>query len=101
MPTFSNVRVVGMHFRGSGAKDVAANSGPDTRFTLEREPENPYDVYAIKVLVEEIHIGYLERGQAAWISPHLDQGATATAEFERIEEVKNNLHPVLTIHVTS
>lgn len=100
MPTFPNVRVVGMHFRGGGAKDIAAAASETTPFTLEREPENPYDVYAIKVLVEDQHIGYIERGQAAWISPLLDDGAQAAAAFTHHEEAKGNLHPVLTITVS-
>ena len=101
MPTFPNCKVVGMHFRGGGAKDVAANSSDATPFRLEREPDNQFDTYAIMVLVEDMHIGYIERGQAAWISPLLDEGATAVPEFDRLETHGNNVHPVLTIHVTT
>ena len=101
MPTFPNVRVVGMHFRGGGAKDVAAAITEATPITLEREPDNQFDAYAIKVLVEDMHIGYIERGQAAWISPLLDDGDTASATFTHHEEVKRNLHPVLTISVSN
>jgi hypothetical protein len=56
---------------------------------------------AIKVLVEDMQIGYIERGQAAWISPLLDEGATAEPEFDRLETHGKNVHPVLTIHVTT
>lgn len=99
MPTFPNVRVVGMHFRGGGAKDVAAAMTEETPVTLEREPDNQYDAYAIKVLIEDFHIGYIERGQAAWISPLMDDGETASASFTHHAEVKNNIHPILTIEV--
>lgn len=99
MPTFPNVRVVGMHFRGGGAKDVAAAMSEATPITLEREPDNQFDAYAIKVLIENFHIGYIERGQAAWISPLMDDGDEAAATFTHHEEVKNNLHPILTIEV--
>jgi hypothetical protein len=98
MPDFPNVRVVGMHFRGGGAKDVAAAMTEATPITLEREPENPHDAYAIKVIVGDLHIGYIERGQAAWISSLVDEGASATARFTHHEEVKRNLHPI--VHIT-
>lgn len=99
MPTFENVRVVGMHFRGGGAKDVAAAMTEATPIVLEPEPENQFDAYAIKVLVGDMHIGYIERGQAAWITPLLEEGAAATAVLTHHEEVKNNIHPILTIEV--
>jgi hypothetical protein len=99
MPTFPNVLCVGMHFRGGGAKDIAAALTPGDTVRLEREPENQFDAYAIKVLVEDMHIGYIERGQAAWISPLIDDGDEATAVVTGHEERKNNLHPVLRIEV--
>lgn len=99
MPKFPNVRVVGMHFRGGGAKDVAAAITEATPINLEREPDNQYDAYAIKVLIEDFHIGYIERGQAAWISPLMDEGEPYTVTFTHHEEVKKNTHPVLTIEV--
>ena len=99
MPNFPNVRVVGMHFRGGGAKDVAAAINSATPIVLEREPENPYDAYAIKVLVGDMHIGYIERGQAAWISPLMDEGAEPLITFSHHEEIKNNIHPVLDIEI--
>lgn len=97
---FPNVRVVGMHFRGGGAKDVAAALEPGDTVRLEREPDNGHDAYAIKVFVEDMHIGYIERGQAAWISPLIDEGGVATARVTGHEEVKRNVHPLLSIEVT-
>lgn len=93
-----------MHFRGPAARDVAAELSPGTELLLEREPDNAFDAYAIRVLVpddeeEPLHIGYIERGQAAWISPLLDEGATATATVAGHEVRKNNVHPVLLIEV--
>lgn len=99
MTTFPNVLCVGMHFRGAAAVDVAANLEVDSSVNLVREPENQYDAYAIKVLVEDIHIGYIERGQAAWISPLMDEGGTATATITGHETRKNNVHPLLEIVV--
>lgn len=100
MPSFPSVACVGMHFRGSNAVSAAAALEPGDRLTLEREPENPYDAYAIKVLLEDLHLGYIERGQAAWISPLLDEGATAETTVTHLEQRKNNIHPILQIEVT-
>lgn len=105
MTQFPNVLCVGMHFRGPAARDVAAALTPGDTVLLEREPDNAFDAYAIRVLVPDgdeppFHIGYIERGQAAWISPLIDDGATATAEVTGVEQRKNNLHPVLVIHVS-
>ena len=54
-PTFPNVLVVGMHFRPNG-KAIVASLIPPVSFDLEREPENQYDMFAIKVLYEGEHI---------------------------------------------
>lgn len=99
MPTFPNVAVVGMHFRGGGAKDVAAALNPGDAVRLEREPDNAYDSYAIKVFVEDLHIGYIERGQAAWISPYMDEGEEPVAIVVGHEQRGKNLHPLLDINV--
>lgn len=100
MPTFPNVRCVGMHFRGPAAVEAAAALTPhQSQLMLEREPDNAYDAYAIKVMLEDIHLGYIERGQAAWISPLLDDGAEATVEVTGHAHEKNNIYPILTIEV--
>jgi HIRAN domain len=99
MSIFPNVACVGMHFRGQSAKDIVSLLEPGASFTLVREPENPYDAYALMVMFEDQHIGYIERGQAAWISPLLDEGMTAVATMTHTEMRGKNLHPILEIEV--
>ena len=99
MTSFPNVACVGMHFRGQTAKDIVELLEIGSAVALEREPENPYDTYAIKVLHGVVHIGYIERGQAAWISPLLDEGRSATAAVTSMEMRGKNLHPILLIEV--
>jgi hypothetical protein len=99
MTTFPNVACVGMHFRGPAAVDAAAQLEPGSTLTLIREPDNAFDAYAIKVMLEDLHLGYIERGQAAWISPLLDDGSEATATVTHIEQRGKNHHPILTIEV--
>lgn len=95
-PAFPNVQVVGMHFRPNGKAIVESLLAPAT-FDLEREPFNPYDGFAIKVMYEGEHIGYIERGQAMFISPWMDQGVAYTCTATEFRQVKNNLHPIVTI----
>jgi len=52
--------------------------------TLEREPNNPQDPNAIKVLHEGRHLGYIGREQAAGLAPALDRGVQFEARFEAI-----------------
>ncbi len=46
-PTFPNVAVVGMHFRGQHAKAWAESVQPGTDIFYERESENQYDSLAL------------------------------------------------------
>lgn len=97
MPMFTSVAVVGMYFRGAAAVELASALSTGEFLTLEREPENPYDAYAIKVLKEDIHIGYIEHSQSTWISPLLDEGHEAECVVEKLEQRGKNLHPIVTI----
>ena len=96
-PTFENVKVVGMHFRGAGIKGLVENLTPPVVFKLEREPENQYDAMAVKVFYGEHHIGYVERGQAAFLAPQMDDGTSYSCMMvDRVFENKNS-YPLCTI----
>ena len=94
MPSFPNVAVVGMHFRGQEAKDAAANVALGTELRLQREPENKYDHNALQVFLEDQFLGYIEATQAAWISPHIDAGVLIRCLVTAKETRKNNIHPL-------
>lgn len=100
MTDFPETLCVGMHFRGQGAVDAASLLTPEQPLTLVREPENPYDEYAIKVLLGDMHIGYIERSKAAWISPLVDEGRQMTAELTGHHQKGKNNHPILLIRVS-
>lgn len=104
MPKFPDVKCVGMHFRGGDAVALAASLEEGEVLRLERETDNAHDGNAIKVFFESTHIGYVERGQAAWIAPLMDEGGAVTATVTRIEDVPNargkvTQHPVMLINV--
>lgn len=95
-PTFPDVLVVGMHFRPNG-KAIVESLLPPVSFDLVREPENPYDGFAIKVLYDDEHIGYIERKQAMFIAPWMDMGHEYTAVAGEFRQIKNNLHPIVSV----
>jgi hypothetical protein len=99
MSIFHEVAVVGMHFRGVRAQQIVSALSEGDLLTLDREPENPYDANAIRVLYAEEHIGYIARESAVWIAPELDEGGTATCTVDRLELRKKNLHPICQIEV--
>lgn len=93
-------KVVGMHFRekeGVPAKAIVGNMLEGTELTLEREPDNRFDAYAIKVLFEGQHIGYIEASEAAYIAPEMDEGVPLTCTVTGFVTRSNNLHPVCEI----
>lgn len=97
-PSFPQVRVVGMHFRGAEAVEYASALQPGDKLFLEREPENIHDQNAIKVNTEGgMHLGYLERGQAAWISGWMDEGNTFEVTVDHVLTYKNNNYPVVNL----
>jgi hypothetical protein len=101
MPSsFPLVRVVGMHFRGAGAKDYAAALVGGEALLLEREPENQFDSMAIKVLTpgeHSFHLGYIERGAASWIAAEMDEGFEFDCIVHDTIQDKNNIYPRVNI----
>ena len=94
------IRSVGLYFRdredGGVARALVDELVPGAALRLEREPENPHDGFAIKVLVDEVHIGYLPANQAMHLAPMLEEGALlAEAKFLEIEVENRAVYPVL------
>lgn len=100
-PVFPEVSVVGMHFRvreGIPAYDIIAAREVGDHFLLEREPTNAFDSFAIKVLDEptSTHIGYIEAGQACFISSWIDEGHTYLAQITSFtERQRGGLTPIV------
>lgn len=97
VPDFHDVTIVGMHFReleGVPAKAIVANLFPPVELQFQREPDNEYDEYAIKVFFNNQHIGYVESKSACFIAPYLDDGLDYKCVVQRLEERRKNLHPI-------
>ena len=99
---FNDVHVVGMHFRereGVPAKQIVASFVPPVVCQLERQYDNAFDEYAIKVLYGGQHIGFLAASSACFIAPEmdLDPDTPWTATVESFHTAKSNLYPVATV----
>jgi hypothetical protein len=80
--------VVGMGYRPADDQ-IAYNALEEgARLVLEREPDNQFDPFAIKVLIPEdeasgtgyFHVGYIPAKIAAKLAPRLDAGEECTVE---------------------
>jgi len=89
-PTFKGIIVRGMYHRGEWAVAIAKALRSGEYMMVEREPTNPYDGNAIKVLAREdvfdkfTFIGYIGREYAARIAPWMDSGWFFNVSVERL-----------------
>ena len=86
--TNSIFRLAGVTFGGAqenirrfGCKDIGS-------FALVREPDNPHDPNAIKVMLGQYFLGYVPRHIAEKLAPEMDAGRKLFALF-----VARNEHP--------
>ncbi|MCX6198134.1 MAG: HIRAN domain-containing protein [Bacteroidetes bacterium] len=75
--------VAGTSFRN--IHKVESQLVPQTKFTLQREPENKHDELAIKVLLEDYLIGYIPRDSNEVVARLMDSGKKFQAVLAKIE----------------
>lgn len=96
MEIFANL--VGVTFRGTGAREIVKRLTPDDGelLSLEAEPTNEYDSEAVKVIYNPTgeHIGYLARENNHEIFLALEAGQELTVEIVGFE---NTIKPTLLI----
>ena len=73
------VALRGVQFHGAWFSAWCEEGDP---LTLEREPNNPQDPNAIKVLHEGRLLGYINREAAQTLAPTLDAGRTVEATLD-------------------
>ena len=87
-PIFTEVQIVGMHFRGDHAKSYVNELVPGQILHLEREPENPHDYNAIKVLAGDEgarwHFGFISRDTASWLAIEMDAGTEYVYQHQAV-----------------
>jgi len=62
---------------------------PGDRLDLVREPDNPHDANAIRVLWKGQLLGYLPRRENAAVARQLDRGAPVEARITQLRESRN------------
>ncbi len=96
-PQFSNVsssakidtytKVVGvtkLNDDGQQIQSILATITPSDSLTFVREPNNPYDANAIKVVCDYQHIGYIKADIAEDIAPLMDSGKKLSGHITEI-----------------
>ena len=66
-PLFRNARIVGSSFRDDHAKAIYAALKVADPVDFELEPSNEHDPYAVKVIADGVHVGYIPREMSAVI----------------------------------
>lgn len=75
--------VVGITFRPASAKEAMDALGIGDRLLLEREPSNPYDSNAIRVIEPESgeFIGFIAKESNMEVAAHLDEDGPYRCEI--------------------
>lgn len=69
-----NTKLVGAKYRGEDVVALVELLDVGTELVLQREAENLYDRLAVKVLHENIHIGYIPKQDNEELSSAMDAG---------------------------
>lgn len=100
-----DLKVVGVTFTnedGEKRSDIIrelANQDIDSiDVQLVREPDNRYDMNAVKVLANDKQIGYIGKDYASIIAPLIDEYEEFTAKVKGIGEYKNRPYCEITIN---
>ena len=87
--------VVGGRFRGIQETQFRSLLAPGRSVTLYLQPDNPHDPNAIMVVVDSIHVGYLQREIAASASTYLCNGYRYQAWVTKVLEGRHYPLPVV------
>lgn len=100
------LKVVGVTFTNEGTgekrseiiRELMNKPTQDISVQLIREPENKYDMNAIKVLADDKQIGYIGKEYAKIIAPMMDEYEEFSANVKDIGEYKNRPYCEITIN---
>jgi hypothetical protein len=74
--------IVGTRFRGADALAAIRLMRQHNPVRLEREPHNPFDVWAVACYYRGVHVGYIPRQANERIAQAIDRGAVVSAVIE-------------------
>lgn len=64
--------IIGMKHRGPEAEKIVRGLAMDEALVLERDPANPYDTNAVKVVARGEHVGFVPKALAALLAKDMD-----------------------------
>ena len=98
--------MVGVTFTNEGTgekrsdiiRELMERNPEEIKIELVREPENQYDMNAVKVLANDKQIGYIGKEYASIIAPLMDEYEEFSATVKGIGEYKNRPYCEITIN---
>lgn len=101
-----DLKVVGVTFKNEDTgekrsdiiRELMAKSPEEIAIKLEREPDNRFDMNAVKVLADGRQIGYIGKEYASIIAPLLDEYEEFDVKVKGIGEYKNRPYCEVTIN---
>lgn len=84
---------------GQPIQPILATLSPSDSLTFVREPSNPYDSNAIKVICEYQHIGYIKANLAKDIAPLMDSGKQLKGNISEITGGEDGLNYGCNIYI--
>ena len=88
-------KVVGVTFNnpdGSSRQDIIRHVDKQDIIMLVREPDNPYDKYAVKVMTLYGQVGYIGKEYTEIIAPMMDSGIAFSARINEVDEYKKKMY---------
>lgn len=79
-------------------KQIVQESGVGD-FSLVREPENPHDLFAVRVECCSMHIGYIPQIMSKEVADTMDNGLKLAGKLNRVNSSPNHTTLGLTIDI--
>ena len=97
--TYTTVNLRGVSF-GDAQKNIKRYGCPEFGlYEVVREPDNPHDRNAIKIVRENRFLGYVPRWVATWLAPLMDAGKRYEAVFVSLNRSPNHELVGLTVRI--
>lgn len=87
---FNRIEVVGESFYRPALREISEQGADAYRAALVCDPANPYDRNAVKVMVEERHVGHLPRELAALVAERIGELTAENGEVTCKAEIRGS-----------
>lgn len=84
------IEVKGIFARSARAKGLVPYLNVDDEIKLRKEPSNPYDPFAVKVMSDRIHLGYVPAENSEFVTGLIDRKAIKKVIVSNAGDAKLN-----------